>query len=256
MLPYVEHPVLDLGFYRLDSFVVLTGAAIVVQYAVTMQRAPKQGIDRRTASTLLVWAIVLGLIGARLFDVIAYTPERLAEDPFEIFRIWGGISSFGGMLGGLLGLYLVMRAKSMSRADMLRFVDCLLYALPFTLAVGRLGCALQHDHPGISSEHWLAVAFPDGGRFDLGLLEFFYDALLAALFYLLGRRRWPDGFFIGLFFALYGPVRFALDSLRVSEARYFDWTPGQYLSIFAALLGVWTLAVVLRPGEPRPKAGS
>ncbi|HVH19971.1 MAG TPA: prolipoprotein diacylglyceryl transferase family protein [Myxococcota bacterium] len=256
MLPYVEHPVLDLGFYRLESFAVLTGAAIVTQYAIVMRRAPLQGIDRRTTSSLLVWAIVLGIVGARVFDVVAYYPERLRHDPFELFRIWGGISSFGGMLGGLLGLYLVMRAKSMSRTDMLRFVDCLIYALPFTLAVGRLGCALQHDHPGISSTHWLAVAFPDGGRFDLGLLEFFYDSLLAALFFLLGRRRWPDGFFIGLFFALYGPVRFALDSLRVSEARYFDWTPGQYLSIFAALIGVWTLAVVLRQGVPRAGADS
>jgi phosphatidylglycerol:prolipoprotein diacylglycerol transferase len=247
LLPYVEHPVLDLGFYRLEAFVVLTGAAVVTQYAIVIRRAPAHGIDRRTASSLLVWAIVLGLLGAHVFDVIAYFPERLRHDPFELFRFWNGISSFGGMISGLLGLYLVMRAKSMSRADMLRFADCLLYALPFTLAVGRLGCALQHDHPGISSEHWLAVAFPEGGRFDLGLLEFLYNSLLAALFYLLARRRWPDGFFIGLFFALYGPVRFALDSLRVSEARYFDWTPGQYLSIFAALIGVWTLSVVLRP---------
>ena len=70
---------------------------------------------------------------------------------------------------------------------------------------------------------------------------------IAALFAWLGRRRWPDGFFIGLFFAAYGPVRFVLDSLRVSEARYFGWTPGQYLSLVAAGIGVWTLFAVLRP---------
>jgi prolipoprotein diacylglyceryltransferase len=91
------------------------------------------------------------------------------------------------------------------------------------------------------------VAFPDGARFDLGMLEFLYASLLAVLFALLGRRRWPDGFFIGLFFAAYGPVRFALDALRVSEARYFDWTPGQYLSLAATAAGLWTLFVVLRP---------
>ena len=250
MLPYIEHPVLDLGFYRLDSFVLLVGASIVVQYAIVMRRAPAAGLDRRTVSSLLAWAIGLGLVGAHVFDVLAYYPERLRENPLELLRLWGGISSFGGMLGGLLGIYVVMRRRAMSRADMLRFVDCLIYALPFTLAVGRLGCALQHDHPGITSTHWLAVDFPDGPRFDLGLLEFFYASLMAAVFALLGRRRWPDGFFIGLFFALYGPVRFALDSLRVSEARYFDWTPGQYLSIFAALIGVWTLAAVLRPSRP------
>jgi phosphatidylglycerol:prolipoprotein diacylglycerol transferase len=179
--------------------------------------------------------------------VIAYYPERLAENPLELLRFWGGISSFGGMLGGLLGLYLVMRHRGMSAPDMLRFVDCLLFALPFTLAVGRLGCALQHDHPGVSSSHWLTVSFPNGPRFDLGLLEFLYVSLLAAVFALLSQRRWPDGFYIGLFFAAYGPVRFVLDSLRVSEARYFDWTPGQYLSLVSTAIGVWTLWQVLRP---------
>lgn len=251
MLPYIEHPTLDLGFYRLEAFALLVGAAIVVEYAIVMRRAPQQGIDRRTASSLLAWAIGLGLAGAHVFDVVAYYPERLRENPLELLRFWGGISSFGGMLGGLLGLYWVMRRKAMSSADMLRFVDCLLYALPFTLAVGRLGCALQHDHPGVSSDHWLAVAFPDGPRFDLGLLEFFYVSALALLFALLGRRRRPDGFFIGLFFASYGPVRFVLDSLRVSEARYLGWTPGQYLSLLVAALGTWALFAVLRRGASR-----
>ena len=40
MLPYVEHPVLDLGFYRLDSFVVLTGAGISAESGVPTFRAP------------------------------------------------------------------------------------------------------------------------------------------------------------------------------------------------------------------------
>jgi phosphatidylglycerol:prolipoprotein diacylglycerol transferase len=212
-----------------------------------MRRAPQVGIDRRTTSTLLGWAIFLGIVGAHVFDVLAYYPERLRENPLELLRIWGGVSSFGGMLGGLLGIYVVMRRKQMSGPEMLRFVDCLIFALPFTLAIGRLGCALLHDHIGISSTHWLAVAFPDGPRFDLGLLEFFYVSSIAAMFAWLGRRRWPDGFFIGLFFAAYGPVRFALDSLRVSEARYFGWTPGQYLALVAAAVGIWVLFKVLRP---------
>ena len=249
MLPYIEHPVLDLGFYRLESFMVLVALAIVTEFQIVVRRAPHHGIERATAASLLGWAIGLGIVSAHVFDVIAYYPEKLIENPLELLRIWGGISSFGGMIGGLLGVFLVMRRRGMSAADMLRFVDCLLFALPFTLAVGRLGCALQHDHPGISSDHWLAVNFPDGPRFDLGLLEFLYVSLLAAAFALLSRRRWPDGFYIGLFFAAYGPVRFVLDSLRVSEARYFGWTPGQYLSLVAAAIGVWTLWRVLRPRQ-------
>jgi phosphatidylglycerol:prolipoprotein diacylglycerol transferase len=246
VLPYVEQPALNLGSYRLEAFPVLVGAALVVEFQIVMRRAPKRGIDPLTTSALLGWAIGLGILGAHLFDLVAYRPRELLAHPLSLLEPWRGISSFGGMLGGLLGITVVMRRRAMSRADMLRFVDCLLFALPFTLAVGRLGCALQHDHPGVSSTHWLAVAFPDGPRFDLGLLEFFYVTVLAGAFALLDRRRWPDGFYIGLFFAAYGPVRFALDSLRISEARYLDWTPGQYLSLLATAAGAATLWLVLR----------
>jgi phosphatidylglycerol:prolipoprotein diacylglycerol transferase len=246
VLPYIETPVLDLGFYRIDAGSLLFGAAIVVQFFVTMRHARRVGFDRDTASALIGWATAIGLISAHLFDVIFYYPERLAQDPLSLLRFWDGVSSFGGMLGGLAGLAFVMQQRGMSARAQLRFVDCLIYALPFTLAVGRAGCALLHDHPGVSSSHWLAVAFPDGPRFDLGLLECLYAAALAACFAWLARQPRPDGFFTGLFFAAYGPARFALDSLRVSEARYFGWTPGQYLSLVAAGVGLWTLFVALR----------
>jgi prolipoprotein diacylglyceryltransferase len=65
-------------------------------------------------------------------------------------------------------------------------------------------------------------------------------------FALLGRRARPDGFFIGLFFALYGPVRFMLDALRSADVRYYGWTPGQYLSLLAAIAGLATIFAVLR----------
>lgn len=252
MLPYIEQPTLDLGFYEVEAFPVLVGAALIVQFQIVLRRAPLFGFSRQQTSTLVAWAIFLGIVGAHVFDVLAYYPEKLREDPFELFRVWGSLSSFGGMLGGLLGLYLVMRLKQMSAGDMIRFFDVLIFALPFTLAVGRLGCALQHDHPGLASTHWLAVDFPDISRFDLGVLEFFYVFAMAVLFAILGRKRWPDGFFIGLFFTLYGPVRFTMDALRIVEARYFGWTPGQYMSVIATVGGLIVLSLVLarRPSQP------
>jgi len=242
LLPYVEHPTFEIGGYEIQAFWVLVGLAIVVEFQIVMRRAPRFGIDRLTTSSLLGWAIGLGIVGAHVFDVVVYFPERLRDDPLELLRIWGSLSSFGGMLGGLGGLWVVMRARAMTRADMLRFADCLVFALPFTLAIGRLGCGLQHDHLGVESSHWLAVRFPDGPRFDLGLLEAFYVAGIALAFLALDRRRWPDGFFLGAFFALYGPGRFALDTLRTGDVRYLGWTPAQYLALAATLAAAAFLA--------------
>lgn len=50
----------------------------------------------------------------------------------------------------------------------------------------------------------------------------------AAVFFVLGRQRRRDGLYIGLFFALYGPVRFVPDALRVVDALFdilFDFPP-------------------------------
>ena len=233
MIPYFPHPTLDLGFYTLEAFRVLVLIAIVVQFELTARRAPRFDIPRDTASSLVSWAIVLGLVSAHVFDVVAYYPERLLEDPLELLRVWGSLSSTGGMLGGLAGLLWVARRRGLSGADLLRFFDVVIFALPFTLAIGRLGCGLQHDHLGLESTHWLAVAFPDGPRFDLGLLEFFWVAGLAGAFLVLDRAPRRPGFWLATFFALYAPVRFGLDFLRTEDATYLGLTPAQYLAIAA-----------------------
>jgi phosphatidylglycerol:prolipoprotein diacylglycerol transferase len=242
VFPYVEHPVLPIGSYELQAFRVLALTAIAVEYAIVVKRAPRHGFTADTASSLISWAVVLGMISAHVFDVIFYYPERLRADPLELFRVWGSLSSWGGMVGGISGLAFVAWRRGLGAEGVLRFVDLALYALPFTLAVGRLGCALQHDHLGLASTHFLAVNFPTGPRFDLGLLEFLYLIPVSLLFYALGRKPRPPGFYLGLFFALYGPARFVMDMLRSDDARYLGWTPAQYLCVATALAGTALVA--------------
>ena len=249
MFPYVEHPVLSIGSYQLQAFRVLALTAIAVEYVIVAQRAQRHGFTADAASSLISWAVVLGMVSSHVFDVIFYYPERLRADPLELFRIWGSLSSWGGMVGGISGLAFVAWRRGLGAEGVLRFVDLALYALPFTLAVGRLGCALQHDHLGVASTHFLAVNFPTGPRFDLGLLEFLYLLPVSLLFFTLGRRPRPAGFFLGLFFALYGPARFVMDTLRSDDARYLGWTPAQYLCVATALAGAALLAWSLHRGR-------
>ena len=42
-----------------------------------------------------------------------------------------------------------------------------------------------------------------------------------------------------------------MDSLRVSEARYLGWTPGQYLSLVATVAGLAILVAVFQRGRAR-----
>jgi phosphatidylglycerol---prolipoprotein diacylglyceryl transferase len=254
VFPYIEHPVLAIGSYELQAFRVLALAAIVVEYAIVVRRAPRHGFTSEQASSLIAWATVLGLVSAHVFDSLAYYPEQVRANPLSLFYVWTNLSSWGGMVGGLAGLAFVAWRRGLGAEGVLRFVDLAVYALPFTLAVGRLGCALQHDHLGVASAHPLAVAFPTGPRFDLGLLEFLYLIPVSLLFLWLGRRPRPTGFYLGLYFALYSPARFVMDTLRSDDARYLGWTPAQYLCVAAALAGAALVAWSVRRGRAEARA--
>ena len=256
MIPFFALPSFELFGHTLRVFPLLALAAVAVQLEMTLRRATRFGIARAVAGSLIVWATAAGLVSAHFFDVLAYRPQVLRSDPLELFRVWGELASTGGMLGGLAALYWIARRRGMPGVEVLRFFDVALFALPFTLAVGRLGCALQHDHLGVASESFLAVRFPDGPRFDLGLLELFLCGAIAASFLALDRRARPAGFFTGLFFALYGPARFALDFLRIGEARYAGLTPAQLLMIGASGAGIALLVSSARagPGEDSERA--
>ena len=264
MFPYVEQwvwpigPFQFLGFqihFQIAAFQVLVCCAVIVGHEVVVRRARRFGFDPDLASSLVAWTILFGFVGSHLFDVLFYFPGALRENPLVLLQIWGSMSSFGGILGGVAGGWWLCRRKGLSGRQVFAFLDILGFAFPFAWIFGRAGCALAHDHRGVATTSWLAVRFPDGPHYDLGLLELLYTIALAALFLLLDRRPRPTGFFVGLFFTLYGPVRFALDTLRTGDERYLGWTPGQYASVGAGLVGVTLLFWVFQnPGPSQAKA--
>jgi prolipoprotein diacylglyceryltransferase len=251
VLPYLDVPALELGFVRLEVPALLAALAIVVQLQLVIDRAPRFGIEGRVVFHLLLWGLGFGLLGGHLFSLLIRHPGE-ARDALSWLRFWEDPSAFGGVAGGLLGAFAVMHARRMPAAERLRSLDCLVFALPFTLCVANLASALRHSRVGVATEHPLAMRFPDGvARLDLGLLELLLVIPLAALFAWLGRRERPSGLYLGLFLAVYGPLRFVLEALRIVEVRYWGWTPAQYVAVAAAVAGVGVLAIVgRRRGQP------
>jgi phosphatidylglycerol:prolipoprotein diacylglycerol transferase len=100
-----------------------------------------------------------------------------------------------------------------------------------------MGCYLVHDHPGIRTTSFLSVRYPEGTRYDLGLLEALFLIALAAVFLFLDRKPRPRGFFYVAFLLLYGLFRFQLDRLHVDPPRYAGWTVDQVASSLMILTG-------------------
>lgn len=262
MIPYVEQPSLSLGPITIHAFGVIVAAAALVGSELGRRRFVRVGLEGRVGEGMAWYAIIAGFLGAHFFSLIFYFPEKLAENPLALLKVWEDIASFGSILGGMIGIWLYFRFKApqLDSASRWSYIDVAAYAFPISLAIGRLGCTFAHDHPGTVTSFPLAVTLesvaardfmigvyrgagrlaelpPAGdlaqlGFHDLGWYEFLYLALVVVpAILLLARKPRRAGTFLVAFIMLYMPVRFALDFLRVSDARYAGLTPAQWAAV-------------------------
>lgn len=228
MIPYIEIPPIKAGPLEIYAFGILVMIAILVANWVASKRAADFGFEKGQVQRAVIWVIVFGFIGAHLVDVFFYHPKRLFDDPLLILKLNIGLSSFGGFLGAFVGAFLYSKRHGIRlRAIM----DPLCLGFVAGWPIGRLGCALAHDHPGRYSEFFLAVAYPGGARHDLGLYEMLLAIVIFLLFERLRRLELSSGSLVLMAVVVYTPVRFLLDFLRIDDARYLGLTPAQFASI-------------------------
>ncbi|HEY3356733.1 MAG TPA: prolipoprotein diacylglyceryl transferase family protein [Polyangia bacterium] len=244
MLPYIQIPDIPLGPITLHPFGILVATAVLLGYWLARRRTKKVGLDDLVLTAAVNWGLLGGFAMAHIFEVLAYHPEDLRQDPLVILKFWAGLSSFGGFIGGALVAIVVLAIK---RAAILRYIDALSWAFAPAWIFGRLGCTVAHDHPGRLTNFVLAVRYPDGPRFDLGLYEVPVAILITAVLWLLGRRERAPGTLVGTMAVLYGLARFGLDflratDLRYNDPRYFGLTPAQYGCLALVALGSVLLA--------------
>lgn len=280
MIPFVQQPVFEVFGRNIYLFGILVFTAMMVGLSVARRRCRDTGLDLDIGEDVMLSAIFVGFPVSHVFDVLLYSPEVLREDPLELLRFWGALSSYGGMMGGLVGIFVALHvggAKALTRRQRMLYVDAIAYGFTFAWVFGRLGCTFALDHPGSITDFPLATSletpeaqafirriYDDAGNVDLvppatelarlgfhnlGLYEMLYTlVVMVPTFVLLGRRKRAPGFFLVLFLLVYSPVRFALDFLRESDATYGGLTPAQYVAVAATLASI-ALLMRVRSGE-------
>lgn len=249
MIPYLQEPTVRIGSVTLHAFGAFVATAVFVGCWIILRRAEQQSRDRETMTHLLLWVLGCGFLVSHLEHLtfaeswMFARPLVALSQPALLLNLWGGMSALGGMVGGVLGGVLFMRRKGWPWGEMLAHLEMIAFASPFAWSIARAGCALAHDHPGVHTMSWLAVRYPDGPRFDLGLIDFFCVLSLAGLFLFLDRHTRPRGFYFVLFLLLYGSERLLLDNLR-DEERFLGLTSGQYGAGVAVLLGLFALCMM------------
>ena len=244
MFPYLQIPPWHLGPYSFGVFRILVVTGILVGYFTMLRQARRAGLDTGCAAELCIWAVICGLLGAHWFK-LAYQPLLLWRDPLMLIQVFNGLASFGGVAGGLIGAAIFFRRRPMPAIDVFRYLDLLAFAFLCGLLFGRFGCYTAHDHPGIRTTSWLAVQYPKGPRYDLGLLEVLLIPFFLGLFGVVKRFRLP-GLYVGAVLILYPCARLWLDTLHEHPPRYWGISVDQYASFACILVGVAILVSMLR----------
>jgi len=249
---------LYLRFYGL----ILVSGAMIAGYLASVE-ARRKGHDPNHVWDGLIWALIGGIVGARLYHVFTPPPSMIAlgitteayfKDPIKILEVWnGGLGIPGGIIGGVIGLWLyTYRAK----LDFLTWVDIAAPALPLAQAIGRWGNFVNQELYGKPSDLPWAIyiappyrlpAYTDAERFHP---TFFYESVLTFLICLAllhVARRYADrikpGDLFLIYLVLYPTVRFFIEFLRLDSSGFGNLNINQTLSALVALACVVVLAV-------------
>ena len=248
------------------------GIGIAIGYLLgswwMLREGRKRGLQEDHVGTILVWALVGAIVGARLFYVIGHFSEF--ESFTDMLAIWrGGISLIGGIVGAMMAAYPVMRRYGYR---FLQVMDSAALGLAFGIAFGRIGDLIIGDHIGKKTSFFLGFQYQGGdlaGYTCLGdgvgqtctttlpdntqqVISYgevvhqtaLYDMLIAIGLFLflfwLNKKPRREGVLIMSFAIWYGAGRVITDFLRVDKT-WFGLTGSQWTSIAAIVLSLWTL---------------
>jgi prolipoprotein diacylglyceryl transferase len=216
---------------RTYALIILVG--IIVATAWTSRRLTKRGAEPGVVIDFLIWAVVLGLIGARLYHVFTHPNDYFypGANLWNVFAIWeGGNAIFGSLIGGALGVFI---ASKQTGVRFLSFADALAPGLLLAQAIGRLGNYVNHELYGLptnlpwglqieSSNTAYPTGLPDGTLFQpLFLYEIIWNVVGVIVLIALERRfRWRWGKMFAGYLMWYGLGRSYLESIRIDPSEY------------------------------------
>jgi phosphatidylglycerol:prolipoprotein diacylglycerol transferase len=254
-----------IGDFVITSFGLMMFLSFVTGAWIMGRQLHRYGLPRELAWDLLAWIAVGGILGAKLY-YLALHPGDVAADPVGALLSRGGLVWYGGLIGGIIGYYIQLRARKLPIPIMF---DATAPALALAYGVGRVGCFLVGDDYGRYTTGPLGIAFPDGappstagtlrqlGETNIPasipdsavvpvhptqLYEFGLALVMFGILWQLGARRGlRTGQLFAAFLGLYGIERFFIEFVRAKSDRFVVGLSTAQIASIALL----TIAVVL-----------
>lgn len=261
-------------FIRYYGIIIMLGA--VLGGWLAGREAKRHGHDPEIVWDLLIWLLIGGIVGARLWHVFTPSPSAIAEGrttifylthPFDLINIRnGGLGIPGAVIGGLVALFFFARKNNLNFAE---WTDIAAPALALGQAIGRWGNFFNQELYGaptnlpwkiyIDPQHRLPGFENQAYYHPLFLYESLWDLANMALLLWLTRRygdRLKNGDIFLIYLIVYPVGRFFLDFLRLDASRLAGINANQTFVAVVAVLSALALFLRHRDGFQKKDTSS
>jgi phosphatidylglycerol:prolipoprotein diacylglycerol transferase len=275
----IDPEIRDFGGLLLTWHGVFTALGIAAGVFLAVVVARRLGFTDDDAYSGALIAIPCGIIGARALYVAERWNQEFSDSWVDVFRLnEGGISIYGAILGGLVGVILYCLFR---RLPILRALDAAVIGGSLGLAIGRIGDIINGEHfakvsdlpwavrythensPSFTSHPECSIGAAPG--FDPGEIcaqhpgvayEMLGDLMILGVLLVMLRFVRHDGVIAFTAMLLYSLMRFGLSYLRVdSREIIFDLTTPQVTALVLIPISVIGIIWCLMR-KPRDQIGA
>ena len=237
---------LKIGDFVIYFYGVMAATGVFIAGFVFQKYALRRGLPAQEISSIIFWTVITGILGGRIAHVLTHATYYF-NHPFEIIKIRnGGLGIQGAIITALIFLAFFCGRKKIA---FLPTVDLLAFCAPLGQAFGRIGCFLNGCCYGKETVAFFGVQFPFL-PYRVLPTQLYYAAMdlsLFAILWFIGRKKRPDGEFLGIYLTGFGLIRYTGDFLRGDLVPTpLDLTTTQLSGIGFFVVGSLWLYAVLR----------
>ena len=197
----------------------------ILAYLYISRRSREFGIKNDDLIDMLLWAVPLSIVGARIYYVV-FNFALYKGNFADVFKIWnGGIAIYGAIIAGVITVICVCHHKKISVGATL---DLFAFGLLIGQCIGRWGNFINREAFGRETTVFCRMGLTDASGATVYVHPtFLYESLwnlvgflLLHLFSKKGGRKY-DGQLFAMYVAWYGFGRALIEGLRTDSLYLF-----------------------------------
>ncbi|AFA49734.1 prolipoprotein diacylglyceryl transferase [Acetobacterium woodii] len=238
------YPLIHIFQYAIPTFGILFLIGCGCGFLLAILTAKKYQITTMDAMFFGLFAMIGGIIGAKLLYIIIDLPNLIASPETALMQLAnGGAVFYGGLIGGILGGFFYTHLYHL---DAIKFFDIAVPSLALAQAFGRIGCFFNGCCYGIPYDGWGAVYYPIGayppagiGLFPAQLTESTFLFILTPVLMIILMKNKTPGFTTGFYLVAAGIFRFINEFFRSDPRGTIGFlSTSQAISLFIIILGL------------------